>query len=219
MGGNGVRLGMPFPKPLVPTITNDGIVPVYRHTLRHVRTVASIVYALVRPHTCECLIDSVEEDGVKILVTAEENLAAAFGDAGYMIAKKHGEETLVVCALPDSVWRLDPNRTLQNVIDAVRGDGALAIFESDASQLDRVVMSMEGNRVLKVETKASGAEGKVHGWGAFVIRARALATLTAAEKDGPQLGRLDMGWAYLGQSIDLGTQDRYINHHDLRRWT
>jgi hypothetical protein len=219
MGGNGIRLGMPFPKPLAPTITNDGVVPIYQHTLRQVRAVTSTVYALVRPHTCECLMTAVEADGMKVLVTVEANLPAALGDAGYMIADKHGKDTLVACALPDSIWRLDQGVTMQSVVDVVRGDGALALFEAGADQLDRVTMSLEGNRVLKVETKAPGAAGTVHGWGAFVVRAGALATFTDAEKDGPQLGRLDMGWVYLGQYVDLGTQDRYIRWHDMRWWS
>jgi hypothetical protein len=34
MAGSGSRLGMPFPKPLAPTFTSEGIKPLYWHTMR-----------------------------------------------------------------------------------------------------------------------------------------------------------------------------------------
>ena len=216
MGGNGIRLGMPFPKPLAPTITSDGIIPIYQHALRQVRTVTSLAYALVRPHTCECLMSSVEADGMKVLVTVEANLPAALGDAGYMIADKHGEDTLVACVLPDSIWRLHEGKTMENVVGAVRGDGALALFTAGSAELDDVFL--DGDRVKAVLTKKPGSVRQVMGWGAFVVRAGALAKFTDAEKDGPQLGKLDMGWVHLGAYVDLGTQDRYIRFHDTRWW-
>jgi len=60
------------------------------------------------------------------------------------------------------------------------------------------------------------AKGTILGWGAFVVRAEVLARFTDAEKDGPQLGRLDMGWEAIGTYHDLGTPERYIRWHDMR---
>jgi hypothetical protein len=100
------------------------------------------------------------------------------------------------------------------MVDAVRGDGAVGLFDAPADQLDHV--ELDGDRVREIVTKQAGAAGIVRGWGSFIVRADALEKFTADEKDGPQLGRLDLGWAYLGTYADLGTPDRYIAHHDQR---
>jgi len=216
IGGNGTRLGMPFPKPLSPIITSGGVMPVYKHTLTHVRVVTHDVYALVRPITCSCMRAAVKEDDVDLIITAQANLPAALGEAGRFIARVHGKSVMVLTALPDSIWKLDPERSLWDVVRAARQDGALALFRANADQLDDVII--DGPRVKSVETKKPGATGEVNGWGAFLIRAGALAEFSDRAKDGPQLGELDMGWALLGDYIDLGTQERYINHHDTRSW-
>jgi hypothetical protein len=216
MGGNGNRLGMPFPKPLAPIITRDGIMPVYKNSLAQVHRVTREVYGLVRPLTCSCLRVAIAEDEMVELSTIESNLPAALGDAGRMITQIRGAKTLVVTVLPDSIWKMAPGKSLWDVVRAVRSDGALALFSAGADQLDNVLV--DGDRVSAVVTKDAEAKGTVNGWGAFVIRAGSLALFTDAEKDGPQLGKLDMGWALLGDYIDLGTQDRYINHHDTRGW-
>lgn len=216
MGGNGHRLGMPFPKPLSPIITSDGIMPVYRHVLDHVRCVTHEVYALIRPVSCSCIRVAIRDEDMEQIVTAHAELPAALGEAGRHISNVRGKGTMVLTALPDSIWRLDPGRSLWDVVRAARQDGALALFRADADQLDDVVI--EGPRVKSVVTKNPKATGEVSGWGAFLVRAGALAEFSDRAKDGPQLGELDMGWALLGDYIDLGTQDRYINHHDTRGW-
>ena len=216
MGGNGTRLGMPFAKPLSPIITDDGIKPVFRHTLDHVRTVAPEVYALIRPVACSCVRTAIREAGMSQLLTVHDELPAALGEAGRFISQIHGKNAMVLTALPDSIWRLDPDRSLWDVVRAARQDGALALFRAKADQLDDVIVA--GSRVTTVRTKKPGATGEVTGWGAFLIRAGALGGFSDRAKDGPQLGALDMGWALLGDYIDLGTQERYINHHDMRGW-
>jgi len=216
MGGNGTRLGMPFPKPLSPIITSGGIMPVYKHTLGHVRVVTHEVYALIRPVACSCIRGSIREEDMDQIVTAQADLPAALGEAGRFISRVHGKSVMVLTALPDSIWKLDPERSLWDVVRAARQDGALALFRADADQLDDVII--DGPRVKSVVTKKIGATGEVNGWGAFLIRAGALAEFSDRAKDGPQLGELDMGWALLGDYIDLGTQERYIAHHDTRGW-
>lgn len=216
MGGNGTRLGMPFPKPLSPIITDSGIIPVYKHTLGHVRRVTHKIYALTRTTACPCLLTAIRDSYMDQIFTIESDLPAALGVAGRLIALERGENTMVLTALPDSIWRLDPERSLWNVVESSRTDGALALFRAKADQLDNVVI--DGPRVKAVITKESGATGEVNGWGAFLVRAGALAEFSNRSKDGPQLGELDMGWALLGDYIDLGTQERYIDHHDTRGW-
>ena len=51
MGGQGRRLGMPFPKPLSPIFTDDGIVPVFEHALETVWELTDEAFALVRQDT------------------------------------------------------------------------------------------------------------------------------------------------------------------------
>ena len=216
MGGNGVRLGMPFPKPLAPTITAQGIVPIYKHTFAHIATVSSVVYGIVREDTDKCLLRSMVQEGVTQILTDEPNLPAALGQVGGMLAGMYHPDTLIAVGLPDSLWKLLPDRSMHDVVDACRSDGALALFHAGADELDEV--GVADDRVIWVKTKPAKGYGRVRGWGAFVIRAGALATFTDKQKDGPQLAKFDMGWAFLGQSVDLGTPDRYIQWHDLRRW-
>lgn len=210
MGGLGTRLGQPGPKPLLPTITAGGIVPLYRHTYDQIRVVADTVFSLVHTGTCSC----VRALGMPLIETSELALAGALGRAGQRLSRSHGADLLVAIALPDSIWHLDPGRSLADVADAVRGDGAVGLFRANANELDDVIL--DGDRVKAIVTKDPEAQGRVTGWGAFVVRAGALAQLRSDEKDGPQFGRMDLGWAVLGESVDLGTPERYIAWHDQR---
>ena len=212
MAGNGTRLGMSFPKPLAPTITGAGIVPLYYHTLGELRKVAGRIIAITSESTDMCLIRSLRENGIEEMTSAEENLPGSFGYAGRVLTML-GYDTIVVTVLPDSIWSLANGASLGDVVENMRSDGALALFTGASNEIDEV--ETDGDRVVRVTTKSSGA-GMVRGWGAFAIRAGALAKMTGKEKDGPQLGRLDMGWAFLGGYVDLGTPERYIRWHDMR---
>lgn len=212
MGGKGTRLGLPTPKPLMPTITDQGLVPLYQHALARLDEVVDQTLALLHSESCSCVHAAVHP--MLRLMTTEPNLPAALGQAGRSIAKRYGPETLVVMAFPDSIWRTPPGVSLRDVVEAVRGDGALGLFNAGADELDDV--EIDGDRVVSVTTKLPGSVGTVRGWGTFAIRAEALGTMTDLEKDGPQLGRLDMGWAFLGDYVDLGTPERYIRAHDQR---
>jgi hypothetical protein len=215
MGGNGTRLGMPFPKPLAPTITGSGIVPLYHHTLGELRKVTGKIFAIVNETTDGCLLRSIDAEGVDLVWSEEPTLPGALGDAGKVLAAEFGKDTLVATILPDAIWRCNRDRSLADVVAAVKEDGALALFMAASDELDEVFY--RDDRVIKVVTKrANGGLGMVQGWGAFVIRAGALATFTDAEKDGPQLGKLKMGWVFLGNYVDLGTPERYIRWHDTR---
>jgi len=215
MGGNGTRLGMPFPKPLAPTITGSGIVPLYQHTLGELRKVTQRVFAIVNSTTDGCLLRALDVDGVETLWSEEPTLPGALGDAGKVLAAEFGKDTLVATILPDAIWRCNRDRSLADVVAACKEDGALALFMAASDELDEVFY--RDDRVTGVVTKRpNGGLGMVRGWGAFVIRAGALATFTDAEKDGPQLGKLKMGWAFLGNYVDLGTPERYIRWHDTR---
>jgi hypothetical protein len=208
MGGKGTRLGTITPKPLMPTITDDGIVPLYRHALGQLEPIVETTYALVHVDSCSC----VRHTDLPTLETNELELAGALGDAATTISLVHGPGTLIVLAFPDSIWHM--TASIVAMPDAVRGDGAVGLFDAPADQLDTVVL--DGDRVREIVTKKAGATGIVRGWGSFIVRADALEKFTASEKDGPQLGRLDLGWAYLGEYADLGTPERYIRHHDQR---
>jgi len=215
MGGNGTRLGLPFPKSLAPTITNDGIVPLYVHSLRRLQEVAPVVYAAVNANTCRCLRRSLDGQNVRAIEVEEQpSLPKALSQAAKIILGDVGRDVWIAVALPDSIWNVHEGVSLRNVVDAVREDGALALFMAGADELDNVVAV--GNKVMSVTTKQPGDTGMVRGWGAFVIRAKAMLAFNDKEKDGPQLGKLDMGWAFLGHSIDLGTPDRYVRWHDMR---
>jgi hypothetical protein len=216
MAGMGVRLGMPFPKLLAPIIVGDGVVaPLYYHALGHLRVVANPIYAVISSQVDPSLPRSLEAAGVETIPKhTPGEICSSFAHGARHIIQGHGRDTLIAVVLPDSIWKLDPSRSMQDVVEAVRGDGALALFSSRADELDIVVT--DGPRVQSVTTKVEGATGTIQGWGGFVIRAPALARFTDAEKDGPQLGRLDMGWSHIGQYHDLGTPERYIAWHDLR---
>jgi hypothetical protein len=206
---------MPFPKPLAPIITRDGIIPIYHHVLGHLREVANPIYAVVSSEADPCLLRSLVGAGVKTAVKPGiGEICSSFAHGAEHIARIHGRDTLVAVALPDSIWELDPGSSMHDVVRAVRGDGALALFLSGRDELDEVIM--DGLAVRSVTTKVKGVAGTVRGWGAFVIRAGALANFNDAEKDGPQLGRLDMGWSQIGSYHDLGSPERYITWHDLR---
>ena len=208
LGGKGTRLGTITPKPLMPTITDDGIVPLYRHALGRLAGIAEVVYSLVHVDTCSC----VRHTDLPTLETNELELPAALADAASTIRLVHGSGTWIALAFPDSIWHMDGY--MADLVDAVRGDGAVGLFDAPADQLDHV--ELDGPRVRGIVTKKAGAAGIVRGWGSFIVRADALEKFTASEKDGPQLGRLDLGWAYLGEYADLGTPERYIAHHDQR---
>jgi hypothetical protein len=217
MGGRGARLGLPFPKPLAPTITGSGLVLLYRHALGHLRSVTDDVRAIVTSDTRAFLQPSLEHDGIGIIQTSEELLPGALADSARCIINETGGNPWLAVALPDSIWKLHDEASFADVLDARRRDGALALFIAGADELDHVLLA--GERVASVTTKTGQrGMGMVKGWGAFVIRAYALANFTNDEKDGPQLGRLDMGWAFLGNSVDLGTPERYIRWHDTRFW-
>ena len=206
---------MPFPKPLAPTITGSGIVPLYQHTLGELRKVTQRVFAIVNSTTDGCLLRALDVDGVETLWSEEPTLPGALGDAGKVLAAEFGKDTLVATILPDAIWRCNRDRSLADVVAACKEDGALALFMAASDELDEVFY--RDDRVTGVVTKRpNGGLGMVRGWGAFVIRAGALATFTDAEKDGPQLGKLKMGWAFLGNYVDLGTPERYIRWHDTR---
>jgi hypothetical protein len=208
---------MPFPKPLAPTITKSGIVPLYRHSLAELRKVTDRIFAIVNSGTDLCLIRALEGDRITLLHIEEPTLPGALGVAGQQLAAEHGRDVLVATVLPDSIWQCNRDRSLADVVSAVKEDGALALFMAGSDELDNVLLA--DTRVARVDTKEPMPDmGLVMGWGAFVIRAGALATFTDREKDGPQLGKLKMGWAFLGNSVDLGTPERYIKWHDMRAW-
>jgi len=215
MGGNGVRLGMPFPKPLAPTLTEGGIVPLYAHSLGRLQDVASVVYAAVNANTCRCLRRSLDDYNVRAIEVEEQpSLPKALAQSAKIILGEAGRDVWIAVALPDSLWETVEGRSMRDVVENVRADGALALFIAGADELDNVVVLDE--RVMSVTTKRPGDIGMVKGWGAFVIRAKAMAAFNDKEKDGPQLGKLDMGWAFLGHSVDLGTPERYMLWHDMR---
>jgi hypothetical protein len=177
--------------------------------------VTTRIFAIVNSATDVCLLRSLDAEGVHTLCIHDPTLPGALGKAGERLAEEFGKDTLVATVLPDAIWYCFRDRGLADVVAAVKEDGALALFMAGASELDDVLL--DGDRVLGVATKPPMAgKGEVQGWGAFVVRAGALATLTDAEKDGPQLGRLRMGWALLGNYVDLGTPERYIRWHDTR---
>jgi len=206
---------MPFPKPLAPIITRDGIMPIYHHVLGHLREVATPIYAVVSSEADPCLLRSLVGAGVETAVkTGGGEICSSLAQGAEHIIRIHGSNTLVAVALPDSIWELDQGSSMHDVVRAVRGDGALALFLSGRDELDDVIV--DGPAVRSVITKVKGAAGTVRGWGAFVIRASALANFNDTEKDGPQLGRLDLGWSQIGRYYDLGSPERYVAHMDLR---
>jgi hypothetical protein len=207
---------MPFPKPLAPTITGSGIVPLYQHTLGELRKVTNKIFAIVNSTTDGCLLRALDADNVETLWVEAPALPGALGEAGKMLAAEFGKDTLIATVLPDAIWHCNRDRGLADVVAAVKEDGALALFMAASNELDNVILA--GDLVLRVDTKPTRGPGMgmVKGWGAFVVRAGALATFTDKEKDGPQLGKLKMGWAFLGNYVDLGTPERYIRWHDTR---
>src|SRR5262245_22331253 len=111
MGGKGTRIGQPAPKPLLPTITRAGIVPLYQHALGQLQVVSDVVVSLVHVDTCSCIRGL----GLPIIQTHELALPGALGFAGRVIAETYGDP-LVALALPDSIWHLDPGRSMADVV-------------------------------------------------------------------------------------------------------
>src|SRR5690348_3350611 len=117
MGGKGTRLGTLTPKPLMPIITDHGIVPLYTLALARLQQIADPVYSLVHVDSCSCI----RHADLPTLETTEPELAAAFGDAAATISLVHGPETWIAMAFPDSIWRM--SAYMADLVDACRGDG------------------------------------------------------------------------------------------------
>ena len=217
MGGRQTRLRFPVPKPLMPIITDTGIAPLYRFTYDYLLDITDIVWAIVNSSTDSKLLQEILKDGIFPLYNEKHGeLSSALAFAAAYIGERYGHDALIATALPDSIWQLDDGMSMNNVLDKVRGDGAMALFRAGGDELDEVMV--DGDQVTGIVTKTPEHTKLVHGWGAFIVRASAMATFTDAEKDGPQLGRLDMGWEVLGSYVDLGTSERYIQWHDQRTY-
>ncbi len=245
MAGSGSRLGLPFPKPLAPTITRDGIVPLYRHAYDRLRQVARRIILVLPPDNDPCANDL---PGQHVHKTVRGELPSSIS---YAVDGLH-PDTLCAVALPDSVWF--PASGFQRLVvryltEPSPIDGVLGIFEGPSDVLDPVELDGQGfvtaiekhgempwqdamaerhgiwlggsdapmSYDLVTTKKYLLSRARARGWGCFVATAGCLAGLTDDRPLGPQLAEYRFASVFLdGPYLDLGTPDRYIAHHDLR---
>lgn len=173
MAGDGLRLGLPFPKALAPTLTRDGIVPLYRHAYDRLRVVTDRILFVVGPKALDdpCMASL---PGEAILKHERGELPSSLRLAGEHV---DGDDLLAI-ALPDTVW--EPMDGFSRVCEAATGscDGALGLFPGDGRQLDRV--STTGDRVtcVSLHAAADAAGFDVIGWGIAALRAAAARSLS-----------------------------------------
>lgn len=206
--GTGSRLGMPFHKALAPTITDRGIVPLYRHAYdRLARVCDDVAFVLSEP---------LDLPGHSIFKSFRGELPSSLA----LAAKTVSPDTLCAVALPDAIWwPRDGMDTLVARYQQADGplDGVLGLFEGSSHVLDRVETSMGFVSAIHRHTDPPAAEIQVQGWGCLVATAGCLAGLTDDRPLGPQLSEYRFLAVHLtGPYHDLGTPERYVEFHDLR---
>ncbi len=217
MAGSGSRLGLPFPKPLAPTITREGIVPLYRHAFDRLRQVTREVVLVVPPNPDPCLGDL---PGTWVRKPLRGELPSSLA----VVAKNYPPDTLCAVALPDSVWfplagfqRLVTRYLTEpspidgvlglfvgptDVLDGVRVDangivssvevhGSLpwqfAIAESHGKHDGKRDAPVPNTQYIQRVTTTARAREEHVGWGCFVATAGSLRGLTDDRPLGPQL--------------------------------
>lgn len=198
MAGSGTRLGLPFPKALAPTFTNEGIKPLYWHALSRLQEECDRVVAII--------FDDIDVPIERVFKNFRGELPTSIA-AGAGYAYRNGYSHVGV-ALPDSIW--NSPALFSNLFSlAVHHDQpvTLGLFRGDARVLDRV----EGD-VVSLHLPNDAEYRTVTGWGALVISVDAALTLHDGEPLAPQLTRMRHDAVDIDtrqQYYDLGTPERY----------
>jgi hypothetical protein len=213
MAGDGLRLGLPFPKALAPTLTRDGIVPLYRHAYDRLHFVTDRILFVVGPKALDdpCLASL---PGEVIPKRERGELPSSLRLAG---EQTDGDDLLAI-ALPDTIW--EPIDGFVRVCEAATRsrDGALGLFPGDGRELDRVTTTGDQVTCVSLHAAAGAAGFDVIGWGIVAMRAASARNLSDDAPLAEQLNRMDLRAVELtGPYRDLGTPERYAAYMDLRR--
>jgi len=214
MAGSGTRLGMPFHKALAPTLTRDGIKPLYWHVWSRLRAANPdrIVFVLSSEGMRDpCLLNLPGE-------RFEKPYGSEMATSLASVARTLNKNDTCLVGLPDSIWYPDNGfRMAMGVFDGRQpADVVMLLFRGDSRVLDRVALAADGRVTSTVPHEADGAtERRVLGWGGFVSNAACLALLDDSRAVGPQLAEYAFyGCEMDGEFMDLGTPDRYVRNMD-----
>lgn len=214
MAGSGTRLGMPFHKALSPTLTPDGILPLYAHARRRLDMVARETMMVISPEMTRdpCLRDL---PGTLVVKEAQGELPSSLAFA----ARNLAPDTLCAVALPDSIWY--PVDGFARLVAALATGPArvrcvLGLFSGSSHVLDEVTVVDGWVSAVTRHDAPPVPERTVDGWGCLIARADLLAGLADDRPLGPQLGAADCQAVHLeGPYVDLGTPERYGRDMDL----
>lgn len=215
MAGTGARLGMPFHKSLSPTLTAEGLRPLYWHVWS--RLVAArpdrVVFVLSADGMRDpCLLTL---PGERFEKPGGSEMASSIAS----VAKTLHKDDVCYVGLPDSIWYpLDGFRQASGLFHGRQpADGVFLLWRGDSRVLDRVDLDGD-DRVESVtlHAAAGATERRVLGWGGVVAYAGCLATLEDVSGGmGPQLADFRFYGAEMdGEYMDLGTPERYIRNMD-----
>lgn len=206
MGGSGTRLGLPFHKALAPTFTEQGIKPLYWHSVQQLLPVTGLIWGAGAPK-------GVDERLVgRMRYIDEPTMEATIQvSAKRLVDTDKGDAALIV-ALPDTIilndnairdaynWYLKQERpTIMPVL----------MHPADENQLDQ----LENDQFVPHRPG-----GKRKGWGALIGRVDWFAELDPVQPIAHQMNRTGFA-VYHSQStiFDLGTPERYESYIDVRK--
>ena len=215
MAGSGSRLGMPFHKSLVPTLTPEGLKPLYWHVLSRLKAAKPdrIIFVLSAEGFADPCLKNLPGERFQKPYGSEMSSSIA------SVAKTLHKDDICYIGLPDSIWYpANGFRVAHGVFEGRQpADGVLLLFRGDSRVLDRVVLGADA-RVKSVTHHGAenDTERRVLGWGGIIAYAGCLATLEDVSGGlGPQLVDFAFyGCELDGEFMDLGTPMSYVRNWD-----
>lgn len=165
--GTGTRLGLPFPKELLPVVTEDGIYPVSEFILSQLTQVVSHVAMVINGNKAQVMQhygDGSRHNCHLSYVVQEQpgGLARAI-DAAYHLAK----DQVVFFGMPDTIIRPE-DVFVRLKAEIMNNDLALAAFQvTDTSQFG--MLEMDGDQVVRIDDKPASTN-LVYAWGCMCWR-------------------------------------------------
>ena len=215
MAGTGTRLGMPFHKSLAPTLTTEGIKPLYWHVWSRLQAARPdrTVFVLSEAGFADPCLDNLP--GERFQKPWGSELASSLAS----VARTLRPDDVCLVGLPDSIWYPDNGFRVAQATYWGRqpADGVMLLFRGDNRVLDQVTLDPTGRVTSTILHAPAGAtERRVLGWGGLVASAGCLATLAdVSDGLGPQLAEFAFyGCELDGEYMDLGTPERYVRNMD-----